>query len=399
MRQTRQRGRAHPALLPLSLLLFLTVSCLLAGCQADPENRVPEIDGEPFQSVFEPDYAENFRIYEYRDGSMLAELEDRRYLLVPEGRFVPDGLPKEITVIQKPLQHVYMAASAVMSLFDALGSTDQVQFSAVQEADWYVKGAVEAMQAGAMRYAGKYSQPDYEMLLGGDCDLAVESTMILHSPDVQEKLEELGIPVWIDCSSHEADPLGRVEWIRLYGRLLDCEEAADAFFQEQVEKVQSLVPAETMEKEVAFFFLDTSGQAVVRKSEDYIPRMIQMAGGSYVFRDLQQDTPENRSGSVRISMESFYEAAGDADILIYNATIDQPLESLDDLIAKDALFSGFRAVRTGNVWTTDRYLYQATDLTADFIVDIHRILTGEPERNLTFLHRVESNLSGSAGAS
>lgn len=398
MKWTGKRRRVYPAL-PGFLLLLLLALCLLTGCQAGSENRIPEIGGETFSSVFEPDYAEHFRIYEYRDGFMLAELEDRYYLLVPEGQSVPDGLPQNVTVIQKPLQHAYMAASAVMSLFDALGGTERVQFSAVQEPDWYVKGAAVAMQAGTMRYAGKYSQPDYEMLLEGDCDLAVESTMILHSPDVQEKLEELGIPVWIDCSSHEADPLGRVEWIRLYGRLLDCEEAADAFFQEQVEKVRSLAPAETMEKEVAFFFLDTSGQAVVRKSEDYIPRMIQMAGGSYVFRDLKQEAPENRSGSVRISMESFYEAAGDADILIYNATIDQPLESLDDLIAKDALFSGFRAVQTGNVWTTDRYLYQATDLTADFIVDIHRVLTGEPEANLTFLHRVGSSRSESAGVS
>ncbi len=31
-----------------------------------------------------------------------------------------------------------------------------------------------------------------------DCDLAIESTMILHTPKVQEMIEDLDIPVFID---------------------------------------------------------------------------------------------------------------------------------------------------------------------------------------------------------
>jgi iron complex transport system substrate-binding protein len=61
-------------------------------------------------------------------------------------------------------------------------------------------------------------------------------------------------------------------------------------------------------------------------------------------------------------MEDFYAAAVDADYLIYNAAIDAPLNSLDDLLGKSALFADFKAVKDGNVWSTDRYLYQATDI-------------------------------------
>ena len=54
-----------------------------------------------------------------------------------------------------------------------------------------VESAKKAMESGAMTFAGKYSEPDYEKIVDGDCKLAVESTMILHSPKVQEMIEDL----------------------------------------------------------------------------------------------------------------------------------------------------------------------------------------------------------------
>ena len=47
------------------------------------------------------------------------------------------------------------------------------------------------MEAGRMVFAGKYGAPDYERILDLECDLAVESTMIYHNPEVKEQLERL----------------------------------------------------------------------------------------------------------------------------------------------------------------------------------------------------------------
>lgn len=59
---------------------------------------------------------------------------------------------------------------------------------------------------GKIAYAGKYSAPDYEKILSSDCGLAVESTMIYHTPEVKEQLERLGIPVLVERSSYEGHP-------------------------------------------------------------------------------------------------------------------------------------------------------------------------------------------------
>ena len=54
--------------------------------------------------------------------------------------------------------------------------------------------------------------------------------MILHTPEVKEQLEHFGIPVLVERSSYESDPLARMEWIKLYGILLGREEQAEQVF-------------------------------------------------------------------------------------------------------------------------------------------------------------------------
>lgn len=86
----------------------------------------------------------------------------------------------------------------------------------------------------------------------------------------------------------------------------------------------------------------------MRKSNDYVPKMIDIAGGEYVFRNLKGE--DNAASSVNMQMEEFYAQAKDADYLVYNSTIDGNLASIDDLLAKNSLFADFKAVQNGNVW-------------------------------------------------
>ena len=74
------------------------------------------------------------------------------------------------------------------------------------------------------------------------------------------------------------------------------------------------------------------------------------------------------------------------DYLVYNATIDDPIHSIDELIAKDALFADFKAVKSGDVWCTGKALFQATDITGSMIVDFHNMLCGEGD--MTFLYKL-----------
>ena len=292
----------------------------------------------------------------------------------------------KITVLQAPLDDLYVAATSSMALFDAAGAISQVKLTGTDAKGWYIDAPRQALENGSMVYAGKYSAPDYELLTVSGCDLAVESMMILHTPEVKEKLEELGIPVFIDTSSSETHPMGRTEWVRLYGILTGHEKEADEFFEKQIEIFAESDSYTDTGKTTAFFSITSNGNVIVRAADDYIPKMISLAGGHYIFTDLTKGT--GNSASVRLSMEDFYNTAKDADYLIYNATIEKPVGSIRELCSKFALLSEFKAVQEGHVWQVRSSLYQSPDIAARMITDLRRMLTEQNGTEMTFLEPV-----------
>ena len=350
------------------------------------KSAAPEIAGLTYESAMDLSFAECFDVYYYNDGYKLLDIhDDARYLIVPEGKEAPDDLDPEIQILHQPLDTIYMAATSPMALFDAIGSVDSNKLSGLDASGWYIQSAADAINNGEMTFAGKYDEPDYELLVGDDCDLAIESTMILHAPKVQEMIETLGIPVFTDRSSYESQPLGRTEWIKLYGAMMNKEEEAKTFFDQQAQVIEKLKDFTNTEKTVAFFYINTSGSPVVRNPKDYISSMIEIAGGRNVFADLQDDSGKT---SVAITMEEFYNTAADADYLIYNSSIDASVKSIDDLLAKESLMADFKAVKEGNVWVTDDSMYQHTDTIGELITDLNLMLTGGSEEDMTFLHKL-----------
>ena len=347
----------------------------------------PNIEGLTYESTMELTYAECFDVYYYEGGYALIDVHDSaRYLVVPEGQEAPGSLDEDIIVLKQPLDRIYLAATSAMALFDSMGAMDAIRLSGTQASGWYIDNAAKAMGAGDILFAGKYSEPDYELMVDEECDLAIESTMILHTPKVQEMIEMLDIPVFIDRSSYESHPLGRTEWIRLYSVLVDKEEEAAAFFEDQAKVIRDLKDFQNTEKTVVYFYMSTDGSAVVRKASDYIPKMIEIAGGRYAFPNLEDESGKT---SIPLSMEEFYATAVDADYLVYNASIDAPINSIDELMAKSELFADFKAVKEGNVWTTGKSLYQATDIVGQLIRDLNLMLTGGDASQMTFLTKVE----------
>ncbi len=244
---------------------------------------------------------------------------------------------------------------------------------------------------GKMIYAGKYNAPDYELILDEGCGLAIESTMIHHNPEVEEKLEQFGIPVMVERSSYESHPLGRTEWMKLYAVLLGKEDVAEKAFKEQTDKLDKVLTSDDKDtgKTVAFFYINSTGAVNVRKNGDYVSNMIELAGGKYVPEDTGES--DNALSTMNMQMEEFYAKAKDADYIIYNSTIDGELSTIDELLAKSNLLADFKAVKDGNVWCTGKNLFQETTGLGTMIEDIHTMLTTDDDSldNLTYMHKLK----------
>lgn len=358
---------------------------------ADTFQSAPAADWNDMKSgrSMELAYAEQFSVDYYDGGYSVISIRDSgRYLVVPEGMEIPRGLPEDMAVVRQPLENIYLVATSAMDLFRSLDGLDPVTLSGTDADSWYIEEAKQALEEGRMYYAGKYNTPDYELILSKSCDLAIESTMILHSPEVKEQLEQLGIPVLVERSSYESHPLGRMEWLKLYGVLLGKEDLARSCFEEQMAALEPVMDQEPLGKTAAFFYVSSNGYVNVRKPGDYVAKMIELAGGTYVPQDLSGS--KNALSTMNMQMEAFYASAKDADYIIYNSTIDGELKSLDELLEKSSLLADFKAVREGNVWCTGKNLFQETMGLGGMILDIHKILTEErPDQDgMTYMYRL-----------
>ena len=386
-------------LLVALLAVCLGVASLCAGCGSSSSGgdtgeaeeaaaaAGPEITGLTYESTMDLQRATEYSVYHYEGGYDLVDIHDyQRFLLVPEDGTAPEGLEEDIIVLQKPVDRIYLAATATMAMFCSCDALDNIRMSSIKQDAWTFDEPKEAMDAGKIIYAGKYSAPDYETMLDEECDLALESTMIDHTPEVQEMIEDLGIPVMVDRSSYESDPMGRAEWIKLYGVLTDHEEEANAFFDSQMESIKDLDDFKNTEKTVAFFYISSDGKAVVRRSTDYIPKMIDIAGARYIFKDLDDESGRT---SIDMSMETFYNTAVDADYIIYNGSIDGSVKTLEDLKGKDPVMEKMAAVQSGNCWVTGSAMYQRTDIVADMILDFHKLFAEENPTDLKYLQKLQ----------
>ena len=147
------------------------------------------------------------------------------------------------------------------------------------------------MQEGRIAYAGKYSAPDYERILAAGCTLAIENTMVLHDPEVKSNWKSSACR-----SSWSARATRTARWpgwsgSSLYGILLNKTEMAEEVFRQKVEQVAPILEQENTGKTVAFFSITTNNLITVRRTSDYVAQMVGMAGGVYIFDDLEGGQP------------------------------------------------------------------------------------------------------------
>lgn len=343
-----------------------------------------------YEGSMELSYADKFSVDYYEGGYRLLTITDgTKILTIPEDQEIPDNLDTDIIPLKQPMKDIYLVASAAMDMFVDLDALDSISLSGQKEESWYVQEAKEAMARGDMVYAGKYNKPDYELILAKGCSLAIENMMISHSPEVIDKLEGFDIPVMIEYSSYESHPLGRVEWIKFFGALLGKEELAEKIFAEQVEIIERISADEKTDKTIAFFFITSNGLVQVRRTTDYVPKMIELAGGKYIYESLGEE--ESSRSTMNVQLEEFYNSAKDADYLIYNSSIDGGVDSIEALLDKSGILADFSAVKNGNVWCTTNDMYQQSMSIGSLIEDMHKILMDETiaDEELQYLFRLK----------
>lgn len=298
-------------------------------------------------------YAERFGIAYYDEKYCMVVINDSDYYMLNGNGFsIPEDMPNGITVINVPLSDIDLVSKSTVDYFSCLDILNCVSFSSIKKNESENEKVTELMNQEKIKYAGKYSAPDYEMLLSDGCSLVVENTMITHTPDVLEQLHNIGISTLIDYSSHEPSPIGRMEWIKLYGLLGGKLEEAEKIFNEKSDNLSNRFAKN--EKKTAYFYVSENGGIGIRKNQDYIVKLIDIAGGKYAFEGHDE---YDGTGQMTIQKEAFYAGILDCDVLIYNSTINGGITSKDELVSKCEVLRNTNAFKNDQIYCTRDNIY------------------------------------------
>lgn len=357
--------------------------------EAASEVSDDDVDGELIVDHEEEiQYAQFFTLTHYKGGyksfTIIGGQEDYEWLIVPEGKSVPENLADNVVVLQQPIDKL-RCDSGTAGVISAFGGLDHVSNVNVEADSFAIQAVKDKMDAGEIIYTGSYKEPDYETITAEGTQFVIDTNMLDSYPEVKEKYTELGIPFMVTRNSKEVHPLGHSEWAKVYGAILGMWDEANAYFDEQVAKVDKVTTTEETGKTVAMVYFSLDGTKVyARRGGDHMATMIELAGGDYIMSGFE---PEE-TGVGTITNEDFYAMCMDADYLI-NLNMAAKLYTLEELIDYVPLVADFKAVKEGNVYVAcDRFSQFMYD-NASIIEDLNTILSDSTIEETTYFSKMK----------
>ena len=400
--------------LALVLLAVLAMSTLLFAACDKKENEQQGITVAYSQLTStgkeENTFAELFSIEHLKDENEKAysKIEvfdkekklDTSWLLLPEGVDKVSGAPAGVNIMTfRDRQNIMVSSASTMALINAMDALSKVPMTTA-DTTWRIQEIKDAIDKGTVKEVGKYSKPDYEQIISIGAEkhvtFAVFSTMLDSVPDVYDQLTKTcNLRIMRDQSSYESHPLGRTEWIKIYGEIFDMRDKSDAVFNGQVEILNETtskinVPEAERKTVLIFYTTSTKDTFYVRNAADYVTELVNLGGGKQVA-----EIGPGKSGNTKMPQEWFIQECSQADYVLYNWTSgasgvkDESLQGLIDARLGD-WFKDFKAYKEGNVWRTSNDFYQKMDKMGEMVADIYKMLYGENVSDtLTYVNRLK----------
>ncbi len=268
-------------------------------------------------------FAKNFQIEVYDGYKILKVKEDGSWKTYVLYRNKPPkgirGIPIKI-----PVKRMVVMSSTHIAQLEAINGTDAiVGFMYGHRYRLYFPDVVERLKRGEIVDLGSPNAPDYEKLIELHPDVVI-IYVTSNTEKVREKLKELGIKYIVDSEWLENNPLGRVEWVKFFGALLDKDKEAEKYFDKVVENVTKIeeVVKRAKKKPNVLWASVYRGKVYIPRGESYVAKMIEYAGGNYLFKDI------NGTGYEIVNIEDLLLRGQKADVMIYPSYY---VKSLDDI--------------------------------------------------------------------
>jgi len=324
------------------LLLFFVLSVL--GCKKNNEKH-PSEKTVVAENLIQ--YAKGFSIHHYQGFSIVKVTnpwpkanKEYTYILKEKDGIVPDSL-HQFTTIQVPLQSIVVTSTThipsleMLSVENSLLGFPNLNYISSEK----VRSRIEQ---GKIKELGNNQSLNTEILIDLQPELIIGYGLDNNNPTL-DNLQKSGLKVLLNGDWNEPTPLGKAEWIKLFGALYDKQKEAATIFSKIVNEYT---------KTVAIAKMATSTPTILAgdifEGKWYLPSGT--SWGSLLLKEahshyLWQET--TGTGSLSLSFETVFEKAKEADFWITSGQFS----TLKSMIDANPHYNQFKAFQNKKVYS------------------------------------------------
>jgi iron complex transport system substrate-binding protein len=371
--------------------LLLTLFCILlqSGCK--------QVTAEPVNAEKNAiRYAEGLSIARYEGYSIVkvnnpwpAANKIYTYILHKKNATVPDSL-RDFPAIAIPVKNIIVTSTTHIPSLEMLGVESTLK--GFPNLTYISSPAMRALiESGKIRELGSNLNLNTEVVLDMQPDVIMGYGIDNNNPSL-DNLQKSGLKVILNGDWNEQSPLGKAEWLKLFGELYDKQSLADSIFNRIESNYNN-----TVELVKKAGHRPTVLAGAMYQDQWYLPQgnswgasFISQAGGLYLWQESAG------TGSLSLPFETVLEKAGEADFWIGPGQFT----SLKEMAANNTHYRMFKAYQTGNVFSfsskkgkTGGVIYfEIAPNRPDLVLeDIAKILHPElfKEHTLTFFEKLK----------
>jgi iron complex transport system substrate-binding protein len=319
--------------------LCMLVCVIVYGCFINSSKQINTAQGSR--------YACTFGIRIPAEGDTLLDLKENffnnsdAFTTFRLSRSAVNSNDKKIKTIKIPLRKIVCMSTSHIAYLNALGKLDNI---VAVSGGQYInnKEIIKRMNQGAIKDVGYESSLNYEMILSLNPDMVFTYGINGENNTYIEKLRQLGIPVMVLGDYTENHPLGKLEYIRLFGYLTGVPVRADSIFiskSANYAKIREAVPAAAQRPQV---LLNAPWKETwyIPGGDNYISKLINDAGADVLGAEKGKIT------ATSYNTEQIYHISSAADFWLH----PNSYSSIKALTGANTLFKEITALKRGKVY-------------------------------------------------
>jgi iron complex transport system substrate-binding protein len=333
-----------------SCLVLFVSGILVCSCSGRHERQTETISSRRSGAII---YAERFTLQKTDSCTIVTILNPWQganginhvyYLVNRDSELSCNADPASIIYV--PVKKIICMSTTHLAMIKALEEENTIY--GISGAGYiYDKNISGKVKSGQISDIGYEAGLNNELIINISPDLVMLYGIGSESSGYLGKIMELGVKVMFNADYLENDPLGKAEWIKLFGALYCKEESALKIFNNvsrEYNQIKAFIDQNTDTRPEVLLGLPFRDTWYISPGNSYISKLINDAGGNYLWENTVS------ASSMPMGIENVYLQALKAEFWLNIGNVN----SKNELVAIDPRLESIPCFQKNNLYNNNK---------------------------------------------